>query len=380
MKTLFIHGREDIRLEDVPTPEPGPGEVRLRIAYVGVCGSDLHYYFNGANGAFVVEEPMAPGHEVSGVVDLDPSGKLASGTPVTVHPATFGEPIPGIEDKRHLFPGGSYLGSASTHPHTQGGMSEFLIVKDFMVRPLPAGMDLRVAALAEPLGVALHGINVAGGVEGKSVVVSGSGPIGLLAAAAAVAKGAAEVVSTDVLAGPLDRARRLGARPVRVGGAGADGVDASGETGGEGTAGETGGEGTAGGAGGEGTAGGAGGAELPRGHFDVALECSGIPAAVSATIEAVRPAGVHAQIGMMGAGPQPIALATLIAKEIQLRGCFRFNTEIDEAIELLAARPEIADVVVTHVFAGNSADSAIEAFTTAKDSDASGKVLVDMRG
>lgn len=350
MKTLFIHGREDIRLEDVPTPEPGPGEVRLRIAYVGVCGSDLHYYFNGANGAFVVEEPMAPGHEVSGVVDLDPSGKLASGTPVTVHPATFGEPIPGIEDKRHLFPGGSYLGSASTHPHTQGGMSEFLIVKDFMVRPLPAGMDLRVAALAEPLGVALHGINVAGGVEGKSVVVSGSGPIGLLAAAAAVAKGAAEVVSTDVLAGPLDRARRLGARPVRVGGAGA------------------------------GTTSGAGGAELPRGHFDVALECSGIPAAVSATIEAVRPAGVHAQIGMMGAGPQPIALATLIAKEIQLRGCFRFNTEIDEAIELLAARPEIADVVVTHVFRGDSANSAVEAFTTAKDSDASGKVLVDMRG
>ena len=342
MKTLFIHGREDIRLEDVPTPEPGPGEVRLRIAYVGVCGSDLHYYFNGANGAFVVEEPMAPGHEVSGVVDLDPSGKLASGTPVTVHPATFGEPIPGIEDKRHLFPGGSYLGSASTHPHTQGGMSEFLIVKDFMVRPLPAGMDLRVAALAEPLGVALHGINVAGGVEGKKVVVSGSGPIGLLAAAAAVAKGAAEVVSTDVLAGPLDRAHQLGARPVRVGGAGS--------------------------------------AELPRGHFDVALECSGIPAAVSATIEAVRPAGVHAQIGMMGAGPQPIALATLIAKEIQLRGCFRFNTEIDEAIELLAARPEIADVVVTHVFRGDSADSAVEAFTTARDSDASGKVLVDMRG
>ena len=342
MKTLFIHGREDIRLEDVPTPEPGPGEVRLRIAYVGVCGSDLHYYFNGANGAFVVEEPMAPGHEVSGVVDFDPSGKLDPGTPVTVHPATFGDPIPGIEDKRHLFPGGSYLGSASTHPHTQGGMSEFLIVKDFMVRPLPEGMDLRVAALAEPLGVALHGINVAGGVEGKKVVVSGSGPIGLLAAAAAVAKGAAEVVSTDVLAGPLDRAHQLGARPVRVGGAGS--------------------------------------AELPRGHFDVALECSGIPAAVSATIEAVRPAGVHAQIGMMGAGPQPIALATLIAKEIQLRGCFRFNTEIDEAIELLAARPEIADVVVTHVFAGNSADSAVEAFTTARDSDASGKVLVDMRG
>lgn len=195
-------------------------------------------------------------------------------------------------------------------------MSEFLIVKDFMVRPLPEGMDLRVAALAEPLGVALHGINVAGGVEGKRVVVSGSGPIGLLADAAAVAKGAAEVVSTDVLAGPLDRAHQLGARPVRVG-----------EAGGAGSAGDAGSADAQGGA----------GEELPRGHFDVALECSGIPAAVSATIEAVRPAGVHAQIGMMGAGPQPIALATLIAKEIQLRGCFRFNTEIDEAIDPASA-------------------------------------------
>ena len=373
MKTLFIHGREDIRLEDVPMPEPGSGEVRLRIAYVGICGSDLHYYFNGANGAFVVKEPMAPGHEVSGVVDFDPSGKLASGTPVTVHPATFGEPLPGIEDKRHLFPGGSYLGSASTHPHTQGGMSEFLIVKDFMVRPLPEGMDLRVAALAEPLGVALHGINVAGGVEGKSVVVSGSGPIGLLAAAAAVAKGAAEVVSTDVLAGPLDRARRLGARPVRVGGGSSDDADPAG---GADRVDRASGSGSAPG----GSSSGGGDTEgLPHRHFDVALECSGIPAAVSAIIEAVRPAGVHAQIGMMGAGPQPIALASLIAKEIQLRGCFRFNTEIDEAIELLAAHPEIADVVVTHVFAGNSANSAVEALTTAKDSDASGKVLVDMR-
>jgi len=196
VKTLFIHGREDIRLEDVPMPEPGSGEVRLRIAYVGICGSDLHYYFNGANGAFVVKEPMAPGHEVSGVVDFDPSGKLASGTPVTVHPATFGEPLPGIEDKRHLFPGGSYLGSASTHPHTQGGMSEFLIVKDFMVRPLPEGMDLRVAALAEPLGVALHarlhadepGVRGVLGDHGDGVVAPASARFARLRAAAAGAR------------------------------------------------------------------------------------------------------------------------------------------------------------------------------------------------
>ncbi|MCF2707309.1 zinc-binding dehydrogenase [Arcanobacterium haemolyticum] len=334
MKALYIHGKEDIRLEEAPTPEPGEGEVRIRMAYAGICGSDLHYYFNGANGAFVVEEPMAPGHEVSGYVDLDPSGKLAPGTPVTVHPATFGPVVPGIEDKRHLFPGGSYLGSASTHPHTQGGMVEYLVVKDFMVRPLPEGLDVKVAALAEPLGVALHGIAIADGVKGKKVLVSGSGPIGLLAAAGALAKGAAEVVSTDVLAGPLERAAKLGATPSRVG------HD-----------------------------------KLPRDYFDVVLECSGVPAAVSSVFPAIRPAGVHAQIGMMGAGPQPIALATLISKEVQLRGCFRFNTEIDDAIELLSSHPEIADTVVTHTI---SANDAVEAFTTAKDSEKSGKVLVDL--
>ena len=70
MKALSIHAAEDIRWEDVPDVEPGPDQVRLRIAYVGICGSDLHYYYNGANGAFVITEPLTPGHELSAVVDL----------------------------------------------------------------------------------------------------------------------------------------------------------------------------------------------------------------------------------------------------------------------------------------------------------------------
>lgn len=117
VKTLFVHGHEDVHLEGVLTLGPGPGEVRPRIAYVGAYGSDLHYYFSGASGAFIVEEPITPGHEVSGVVDFDSSEKLTFSTPMAVHPAMFGEPIPGIEDKRHLFLGDSYLGSISAHPH-----------------------------------------------------------------------------------------------------------------------------------------------------------------------------------------------------------------------------------------------------------------------
>ena len=336
MKTVLIHGKDDLRIEEVPTPEPGPGQVRLKMAYAGICGSDLHYYFEGANGAFVVREPLCPGHEVSGTVDADPSGRLVPGTPVTVHPATFGECLPGLEGHRHLWPRGAYLGSASTWPHTQGGMSEYLIVEAGMVRPLPEGLSLADAALAEPLAVGLHGIAVAGGVAGQRVLVSGSGPIGLLAAAGALASGAAEVTCTDVLPGPLERARALGVQhTLRVG---AD--------------------------------------ELPAESYDVVLECSGVPAAINACIAAVRRAGVIAQIGMTSAGPKPVDLATLISKEVSLRGCFRFNDEIDAAVAMLADHPGIGSVV-THTL---DADDAEEAFAVARDSAASGKVLVRLWG
>lgn len=332
MKALYIHAKEDIRVDEVPTPEPGEGQILLRMAYNGICGSDLHYYFEGANGAFVVREPLIPGHEVSGTVAKDPSGKYAEGTPVTVHPAHFGDPSE--KYGRHLWPNGDYLGSASTWPHTQGGMSEYLLVDDFMVRPLPEGLSLETAALAEPLAVGLHGINVAGGVEGKKVLVSGSGPIGLLAAAGAIAKGAAEVVCTDVLDGPLSRAAKLGAKTVRT--------DQE---------------------------------ALPKNYFDVVLECSGAAVAINAAFEAIDRAGIHAQIGMMAAGPHPIALASAISKEVQIRGCFRFDDEIDEAVEILAANPGIAEAVVTHTI---SADNAVEAFAVAKNSQESGKVLVSL--
>lgn len=334
MKALVINGKLDLVETELPTPEPGPGQVRLRMAFGGICGSDLHYYNEGANGEYVVREPLVPGHEVSGTVDLDPSGELAQGTPVTVHPATFGNPEPGIEDRRHLWPGGAYLGSASTQPHTQGGMSEFLIVGKDMVRVLPEGLSLRRASLAEPLAVGLHGITVAGGVRGKRVLVSGSGPIGLLAAAACLAEGAAEVVASDVLPGPLERARRLGAHgTIQVGAE-----------------------------------------DIPAMAFDVVLECSGVPAAVSAALVAARRAGVVVQVGMVPNEPRAINLAPLVSKEIQLRGAFRFNDEIDRAIELLEENPAIEDVI-THEL---PADRALEAFAMAKDSEKSGKVIVSL--
>jgi L-idonate 5-dehydrogenase len=334
MRAVVIHGKDDLRTEEVPTPEPQDGQVRVRVAYAGICGSDLHYYFEGANGAFVVREPLVPGHELSGTVDLDPSGDLARGTSVTVHPARFGSPVEGLEGSRQLWPGGSYLGSASTWPHTQGGMAQYLVVDKEMLRVLPADLPLRRAALAEPLAVALHGIAVAGGVQGADVLVSGSGPIGLLATFAAAAQGARSVTATDMLPGPLARATALGATAtLRVG------RD-----------------------------------EIPTNAFDVALECTGVPAAISTSIRAVRPRGRVAQIGMPAAGPQAVELASCISKEITLHGSFRFDDEIDDAIRLLADQPHV-EAALTHDI---PADAAAEAFAVARDSEASGKVLVSL--
>ncbi|MEU6701527.1 zinc-binding dehydrogenase [Pseudonocardia sp. NPDC046786] len=336
MQSIVINGKLDLGLEGVPMPEPEPGQIRLRVDYVGICGSDLHYYYEGANGAFVVREPLVPGHELSGEVDLDPEGTLAPGTPVTVHPARFGTPRPHIEDDPHLWPGGSYLGSASTRPHTQGAMSEYLIVDSGMVRVLPEALPVRRAVLAEPLAVGLHAVSRAGSVDSAEVLVSGAGPIGLLTAAAARIRGAARVTVSDVLPEPLTRALELGA----------DAVIRVPEQ------------------------------DVPDERFDVVFECAGAPSAISGAVRAVRRRGTVVQIGMVPDQPRPVCLAPLVAKEAALVGAFRFHQEIDEAVRVLAEHPEL-EQVITHVI---PAGEAVAAFETARDAAGSGKVVIDMHG
>ena len=334
MKALSIHAAGDMRLEDVPEVEPGEGQVRLKVAYVGICGSDLHYYYNGANGAFVITEPLIPGHELSAVVDLDPSGELAPGTPVTVHPARYGTSAPGIEDRPHLWPGGDYLGSASVIPHRQGAAVEHLIMDRENIRVLPESLPLRRGALAEPLAVSLHAVTIAGDVTGKNCLVLGAGPIGLLAVAALLHRGASSVHVTDVRPEPLERAAVLGAqRTLRVP------------------------------------------EEAPANNaYDVVLECSGAPVSLSSAVQAVRPAGIIVQVAILPNQDIPVNLASLVAKEVQLRGTQRFDTEIDEAIELLAQDARF-DAVVTQVVPVAEAETA---FATAKDASRSAKVLLEL--
>ena len=332
MKALAIHGKEDIRWEDRPLPEPADGEVRLRVGFVGICGSDLHYYFHGANGEYTIREPLTPGHELSGVVDLDPSGRLAPGTAVTVHPARYGPEVPGLEDRPHLRAGGDYLGSAAADPHRQGGASEYLLVEDRMIRVLPEGLPLERAALAEPLAVALHAVGLAGDLRGARVLVIGAGPIGLLVVAAVAEAGATAIGASDLRAEPLRRAAALGATETFV-----VGTDV-----------------------------------IADESYDVVFECSGVGVSLTQVVRAARRAGTVVQVGMLPDAEIGVNLAPLLSKELSILGAFRFSAEIDDAIALLARSPHL-DGVISHVIA---ASDAVEAFTLARDSAASAKVLL----
>lgn len=334
MKVLAIHGKEDIRWEEQDIPEPADGEVRIRVGFVGICGSDLHYYFHGANGEYTVKEPLTPGHELSGTVDLDPSGRLARGTRVTVHPARYGAAIEGLEDRPHLLPGGDYLGSAAATPHRQGGAAEYLLVEEQMIRVLPDELPLERASLAEPLAVALHAVGLAHGVSGKRVLVIGAGPIGLLVVAAARRAGAAVLGASDVRVEPLERAQSLGASELML-----VGRDA-----------------------------------IADESYDVIFECSGVAASLTQAVRAAKRAGIVVQVGMLANADIGVNLAPMLAKELTIRGAFRFSTEIDDAIEMLA-QSDTLDGVISHVI---PAESAVEAFTVARDSSASAKVLLGL--
>lgn len=343
MKAIVVHGAGDLRIEDRERIAPGPGDVLIRMTHGGICGSDLHYYKEGRVGSFAVSEPLVLGHEVVGRVVQDgressgSTSALASGTPVAIHPASYDRSAREFDAARpNISPGARYLGSAATIPHTQGGFSEFFTARVDQVRALPATLPLRRAVLAEPLGVGLHAINRAGGVRGRRVLISGSGPIGLLTLRAAVAAGASEVWSTDVLAHPLELARKLGAT----------GTIQLGKS------------------------------EVEPKSFDVVIEAAGVPMATTTAIRAAKSGGVVVQVGMLPGAAEPYALAELVSREIDLRGAFRFDTEIDDAISLLARDPQF-DLVITHTF---DADHAKEAFAVASDSSRSSKVVLRLWG
>ncbi|MCX4702053.1 L-idonate 5-dehydrogenase [Streptomyces sp. NBC_01352] len=338
MLGCVIHGQGDLRVEELAVPDPGPGQALVAVRYGGVCGSDLHYWRHGGVGDFRLKEPMVLGHEVVGTVvsyGAGASGPVA-GTAVAVHPATPCGVCPECADgRRNVCRDTRYLGSAARFPHVQGGFAAHMVVPAEQVRALPAGLELRRAALAEPLSVALHAVRRAGTVAGKHVLVTGAGPIGCLVVAAAKAAGAARVTVTDLVPRALEYARVAGADTVVR----ADDPDDAG---------------------------------WPA-EVDVVIEASGVAAGLDTGLRLVRRGGVVVQLGMLPPGQSPFAGNLVVSREIELRGAFRFDGEFDEALRLLAAEASF-DGLVSAVLPVAQAEAA---FALAADRGQSCKVLLD---
>jgi len=204
MRVSRLHGIRDLRLEELPAPTPGPGEVLLRVAAVGVCGSDVHYYLEGRIGDAVVSEPLILGHEFSAqVAELGPqahSGRvdgLEVGQLVAVEPGiSCGRCEPCQHGHPNLCPDVRYCGT----PPIDGVFAEFAVMPAENCYPLPQGFGPAEGALLEPLGIAIHSVDLAHLKAGQTVAVLGAGPIGLLIAAVARAAGAGEVFVTEPLA------------------------------------------------------------------------------------------------------------------------------------------------------------------------------------
>lgn len=336
MRAAVLRGVGDLVIEDRPVPRPGPHEVLVRIDAVGVCGSDGHYFDHGRIGDFVVEAPMVLGHESAGRI-------VAVGDDVP--PDRVGERVsiePGVPDltcteclsgRYNLCPGMRFYAT----PPIDGSLSEYAVVHGAFAHRVPDSLSDDAAALLEPLSVGIWANRKAATTTGSRVLVTGAGPIGLVAVQCAVAFGATEVVVADVNSRRLDLALALGATAV------VNVADSSLE--------DTGVRPT------------------------VLLECSGHPGTTVAAIRRVAPAGRVVLVGM-GGDELALPLAHVQSHEIEVTGTFRYANTWPTAIALVAAGRVDLDRLVTGHFA--LADT-VAALTAGRDDPGSVKAVVRPR-
>jgi L-iditol 2-dehydrogenase len=204
MDAIVLHGVSDLRYEQVPIPQLGPGTVRVRIGFCGVCGSDIPRCFVKGTYHF----PTICGHEFAGTIDAVGDGvkQYQIGDRVAVFPLLWREDHPACEQGKYAQSDGyDYLGSRS-----DGAFSEYVIAPERNLLRVPDNVSLEEAAMTEPASVALHAVRRAGLRLGDTVAIFGLGPIGLMVAQWARAMGAAAIALFDILPAKLDLAKRLG--------------------------------------------------------------------------------------------------------------------------------------------------------------------------
>lgn len=309
MRVAVLNRPGEIEIVERPEPDPGPGEVRVRVSAVGVCGSDTHYFDHGRIGTFVVESPLVLGHEASGVVDavgvgVDPS---RVGQRVSIEP---GVPCRSCEQclagRYNLCPRMRFHAT----PPVDGSLAESVVIHAAFAHPVPDSVSDEAAALLEPLSVGIWSARKARVGMGSRVLVTGAGPIGLVAVQVARAAGAVDITVVDLNDARLAVAAELGAtRTVnpQTGDLVAALVDAS-----------------------------------PH----ALIECTGHPAVTKQAVGALAPAGRAVLVGM-GGDDVALPLAAIQERELVVTGTFRYANTWPTAIALAASGTVALDRLVT---------------------------------
>ncbi len=339
MRAVVVHAPRELRIDEIPMADSGPGEVRVRLAAGGICGSDLHYFQDGGFGTVRLKEPMIVGHEGAGTVVAVGDGvrSVKAGDKVAINPSNpCGRCRYCQEGQHQQCLDMRFFGSAMRFPHMQGIFRDEMVIDESQAVAVGQDTPLEEAAFAEPLSVALHAVSQAGSLIGKRVLVTGTGTIGCLVVLAAHHAGASEIVATDISDPALAIARQVGAaRTVNVA-ADPQGLAVF---------------------------------SADKGYFDVAFECSGNGRVLGGLPEIVRPRGTITMIGLGSETTLPVNL--LVVKEIVLRGSFRFDGEFAWAADLLARRAVDVRPLLTGTF---PLSRAVEAFDLAADRSRAMKV------
>jgi len=322
----------DLKLEQRPIPKPGRNEVLIRIHSVGICGSDVHYWVNGAIGDFIVRAPMVLGHETSGIV---------AEVGENVHHLKIGDRVaiePGVPCRTCSYcKGGQYnlcpdVAFCATPPYDGTLTRNYVHAADFCYK-LPDHVSFEEGALLEPLSVAVQACRRANIAVGNTVLICGAGPIGLVNFLVAKASGASKVCLTDVDEHRLSVAKSLGADLTYLVGKKdprkmAEEIAAL------------------------------FGGEAP----DKTIECSGAESSIQLAIYATKSGGT---IVLVGLGPAEIRLPIVNAavREVDIRGVFRYANCYPVALAMVSSGLVNVKPLVTHRF---KLEETLKAFETAK--------------
>lgn len=339
-RSCVLHAQGDVRIETQQVGEAGPKQVLVRIGAGGLCGSDIHYYWEGGIGTIRVSEPIIVGHEVAGTVEAVGADvtRVKPGDRIALNPSRpCGKCQFCLEGQSQHCTDMWFYGSAIRKPHSNGAFRDFIVAEEFQCEPVGNEVSLGEAACTEPLAVGVHAVNQAGSLVGKRVLVMGAGPIGALLIGAVRHAGAQEIVAMDVSAAPLKAAGEMGATTVIDAGAEPDRLvnDYSAD----------------------------------KGYFDVAFECTGVGAVLKQAFSVVRPRGTIVQVGVSGVADIPVN--ALVAKELRLVGAHRFHGEYAVAAQLIRERRIDVRPIISATLPMENIE---EAFVLAKDRNAQMKV------